>query len=76
MGTVGKTLEHILSEKWEKIRQKMMFLGPNEKEKVDDRLNYKLVENFYDADILNNWSDAIYNYKENIKKEVNFLVKY
>jgi len=54
----------------------MMFLGPNEKEKVDDWLNYKLVENFYDADILNNWSDAIYNYKENIKKEVKFLVKY
>jgi len=54
----------------------MMFLGPNEKEKVDDRLNYKLVENFYDADFLNNWSDAIYNYKENIKREVNHMVKF
>lgn len=54
----------------------MMFLGPDEKEKVDDWLNYKLVENFYDADLLNNRSDAIYNYKENIKREVNFMVKY
>lgn len=76
MGYVGKTLDKMLSEKREKIRQWMMFLGPDEKEKVDDWLNYKLVENFYDADILNNRSDAIYNYKENIKREVNFMVKY
>lgn len=74
MGPVGKRLDQILSEKWEKIRQRMMFLGPNEKERVDDSLNYRLVENFYDADILNNRSDAIYNYKENIKREVNYLV--
>jgi len=76
MGDIGVKLDKILSEKWEKIRQRMMFLGPDEKEKVDDWLNYKLVENFYDADLLNNWSDAIYNYKENIKWEVNFMVKY
>jgi len=60
----------MLEAKREKLWEKMAYLGPNEKEKIDDSLNYRLVENFYHADVLNNWSDAIYNYKESIKREI------
>lgn len=71
MGRVGDQIDKILEIKWDKVREQMAYLGPNEKEKVDDTLNYKLVENFYHADVLNNWSDALYNYKETIKREIN-----
>lgn len=70
MGKIGDQIEQLLEARREKVRERMLFLGPDEKEKIDDSLNYKLVENFYNADVLNNRSDAIYNFKESIKREI------
>lgn len=70
MGHIGDQIDKILEARREKLRERMAFLGPDEKEKLDDSLNYKLVENFYHADVLNNRSDAIYNFKESIKREI------
>lgn len=67
---MGDEIEKMLEVRWAKMWEKYLFLGPDEKEKVDDSLNYKLVENFYHADVLNNRSDAIYNFKESIKREI------